>query len=136
MFVCNGLLLLQIVLLVKILVTILAWAGPYLLMPESMLRRCTGFAPEPIVFARMLGVGWIALVAIYGWGYYEALAGRLVEPVIVAGLISNGGGALAMILGRPARLTPSIPYWASVGLLVLITIGLAVAWATAAVSVK
>jgi len=121
-------LVLQITLGVKIAVTLLCWAGPFLLLSSNALRRISGMAPEPILFARMLGVGWLALTVAYGWGFWQSLSDLVVPWVLIAGLVSNGGTALIMVFtGRPAGAVRWM-YWVSVGLLLAITLGLAVGW--------
>ena len=118
--------LLRGVLAFKILVTLTLWAGPLLLFPVSAFETLMGQAPEPINYARLLGVAYLALVVNYVGGYM--LAKRRIAPwiTIFTGLVSNGGGLAMLLYLSSASVHPtSTLTFISMGALTIITTGLA-----------
>ena len=117
--------LLRGVLVFKIIVTLTLWAGPLLLFPVSAFESLMGQAPEPISYARLLGVAYLALVVNYVGGYM--LAKRHVAPwiTITTGLVSNGGGlAILLYLSAASAQPTSALTLTSMGALAIITAGL------------
>ena len=89
--------LLRGVLVFKIFATLTLWSGPLLLFPVSTFEALMGQAPEPISYARLLGVAYLALIVNYAGGYM--LARQHIAPwiTIFTGLVSNGGGLLMLL---------------------------------------
>lgn len=88
--------LLRGVLVFKIGVTVLLWAGPLLLFPISLFETLMGEAPSPISYARLLGVAYLALIVNYAGGFIQARRGLIPWVTIWTGLVSNGGGLLML----------------------------------------
>lgn len=119
--------LLRSVLVFKIFVTATLWASPLLLFPVSAFETLMGQAPEPISYARLLGVAYLALIVNYVGGYM--LARRHIAPWITlfTGIVSNGGGLLMLLYLSAVSAQPtSTLTLVSMGALLLITTGLAV----------
>jgi hypothetical protein len=84
------------VLLAKIAITLVLWCPPLLFFPPSWFKRLGVPAPEPIVFARLLGAAFLALVVVYWHGWTESRPGNVPAVVVRAGLVSNGLAALIL----------------------------------------
>ena len=93
--------LLIIVLGAKIAVTVFAWALPMLIVPQLISGKDDAAS---ILTQRLLGMAYLALAVMYGFGLQEALEGQIPNSTIIVGLVSNGGGALltsaALIKGQ------------------------------------
>ncbi len=95
--VASSLRFLRAVLIFKISATILLWAAPLLLFPVTLFEALMGQVPEPISYARLLGVAYLALIVNYAGGYLQAKRGVIPWVTIWTGLVSNGGGLLMLI---------------------------------------
>lgn len=88
---------LSIVLVVKIAVTGLLVAAPFMFSPKYKLEKLLGIAaPTPALF-RLYGVAIAALLVGYGFGVAAAEAGRFPWGVVCMGIVSNGGAALVLL---------------------------------------
>ena len=81
---------LEKVLLVKIILTTLLWAGPLLVGPPALFSFLAVPFPEPALFGRLLGAAYVALVIVYWCGYSEVRAGGTGVVAVRAGVVSNG----------------------------------------------
>ncbi len=123
--------LLRRVLQFKIVVTVIAWAMPFLFLPKDLFVHFIGFSPEPLFLVRLLGWSYLALVVGYTYGLKQANEGVAPWGVIYMGLVSNGGAALIVgwqiLFDEAAHLTgiPTILLSASFAALLAITLGLA-----------
>jgi len=88
---------LSIVLSVKIALTVLFWCGPMLLFPRLTMSKMGFSDMEPIIYIRLLGVAYLALVVGYCFGLKDALYGVYPKVIVLVGIVSNGGAA--MIIG-------------------------------------
>ena len=89
---------LGLVLAVKIIVTIIFVAVPFLLLPQEKLRarfRTEG-AGSGTLF-RLYGVAMLAILANYAYGLWAAMHGQFPWGVIAMGVISNGGAVLVSL---------------------------------------
>jgi len=123
---------LTMVLKLKIAVTICAWCAPLLLFPTGVLQWLGFSVPQPIVFLRLLGMAYLALVVSY-LSTLRAI-GKNVYPGagVWVGIVSNGGASLCLALaasegvwsswGLPAQ----IFMWGSLVGTAAITVGLVV----------
>jgi hypothetical protein len=60
--------------------------------------RMIGFpVPEPLLFLRLLGMAYVALVVAYAFGLRDVLRGAYPGAVVWVGIVSNGG-AFALLL--------------------------------------
>lgn len=87
---------LQTVLIFKIALTVAFWCVPLLFFPRWLLEQIGFPVPEPMIFLRLLGWAYVALVVGYGFGLAEVRRGRLPLAVIWVGVVSNGGAALLL----------------------------------------
>ncbi|MGO4716646.1 hypothetical protein [Bradyrhizobium sp. 2TAF24] len=96
------------ILIVKIAVTAVLTAAPFLLTPEPQLAamlRTTGDGAR--VIFRLYGVAVLALLVGYGSGFWTIAEGRFPFGVAAMGVVSNGGAAAALLITggwRRARL--------------------------------
>lgn len=85
------------VLTAKIVLTVTAWCIPLLFFPKSLLLWLGFAVPEPLVFLRLLGMAYAALVVVYGFGLLAALRGANAAGAVWVGIVSNGGACLWLI---------------------------------------
>lgn len=95
--------LLSILLLVKISVTSLAVAFPFLALPGKKLENVTSVRASNALFFRLYGVAILALLVGYGFGIQQAENGIFPWGVIVMGLVSNGGAALFLLFSNSSK---------------------------------
>jgi hypothetical protein len=84
------------VLTVKIILTVAAWCVPLVLFPVSLLSWLGFVVPEPIVFVRLLGTAYAALVVCYCFGLRSELRGEPPLAVVWVGVVSNGGACVVL----------------------------------------
>ena len=95
---------LSLLLTVKILVTLVIVALPFLLLPRQKLEAITRMTVTTPLFFRLYGVAIFALLVGYSFGIPMAEAGNLPWGVVCMGVVSNGGAATFMIsFGRGTR---------------------------------
>lgn len=81
---------LEAVLWIKIAVTAVLWAGPLLFAPARLFRALGFPAPEPMVFVRLLGAAFTALLVGYVLGLRALKAGGDPSDAVLVGIVSNG----------------------------------------------
>lgn len=89
---------LGVLLAVKIVVTVVFVAAPFLLLPQERLRimfRTEG-AGSGTLF-RLYGVAMLAILANYAYGLWAIADARFPWGVIAMGVISNGGAVLVSL---------------------------------------
>lgn len=84
-------------LIIKIALTVCLWCIPLLLFPATWLRMIGFPVPEPVLFLRLLGMAYVALVVAYAFGLRDVLRGEYPGAVVWVGIVSNGG-AFALLL--------------------------------------
>lgn len=89
---------LGLLLAVKIIVTVIFVAAPFLLLPQERLRTMfrTEGAGSGAMF-RLYGVAMLAVIANYAYGFWPIGEGRFPWGVFAMGVISNGGAVLVML---------------------------------------
>lgn len=118
------------VLSVKIAITIFAWSIPFLLAPPRLIESLGFKVPEPILFLRLLGVAYAALVVGYVFGLQTSLSGGYPAGVVWVGLVSNGGAFFYLVLNAVSGTWASwgkfarVAMWGSLGATGIITAGL------------
>lgn len=125
---------LRVVLWAKIAMTAVLWCVPLLLFPAGWYEAI-GYPrpPEPMLFARLLGVAYLALGVGYLRGLRALDRGGTADDAVAVGIVSNGLACAVLVgyaaagtfdgWGVPARLH----IWASVAATGLITIALLLA---------
>lgn len=75
----------------KIFWTLLLWVWPSLLVPASYYPSVGIPSPEPLIFVKLMGIAFLALVVGYGFGLCDVWAGRISLVTLLVGIVSNGG---------------------------------------------
>ena len=125
--------LLALVLSVKILFTLTFWSLPLLALPTSWFVRLGMPEPRPVLFLRLLGAAYLALVVGYISGLRKLGRGEDVQDIVWVGITSNGAASLILLLFGIAGtwngwgIWARIYMWASVVGTASITVGLVVA---------
>jgi hypothetical protein len=125
--------LLAIVLKVKILFTLILWSLPLLAFPASWFVRLGMPEPRPILFLRLLGAAYLALVVGYISGLRRFGRGDDVRNIVWVGITSNGLASLILLLSGIAGawkewgILARSYMWFSALVTTLITLGLVVA---------
>lgn len=86
---------LEWVLWIKIVVTVILWAGPLLFFPGFAFSRL-GVPSPPMLFIRLLGAAYAALVVGYWFGAMALAQGDFPLGVVWMALISNGLATLVL----------------------------------------
>jgi len=90
-----------LLLLVKIVVTLLLVAVPFLLLPKHLLEKSTGSQHDNVLFFRLYGVAIVALLVGYASAIPSAQSGVFSWGIALMGLVSNtGAAALLFFLGK------------------------------------
>ena len=89
---------LEVVILTKIVVTVLFWAGPLLLAPPGIVKSFGIPGGTPTVFVRLLGSAYAALAVGYSFGLYDLRSDELPTGVIWMGIVSNGLAPVVIII--------------------------------------
>jgi hypothetical protein len=124
--------LLAWVLGIKILFTLLLWALPLLMLKTSWFVRVGIPEPIPVLFLRLLGAAYLALVVGYVSGLCRLARGEEVQDIVWVGITSNGTAFLILLLfGIAGTWTDwgvwaRIYMWVSVFLTASLTLGLVV----------
>jgi hypothetical protein len=93
---------LECVLWVKIVATVFLWVLPLLLLPAGMFPRVGYPKPEPVLFAKLLGVSFLSLLVGYVKGVLALRSGNpaaqdVVANTVLVGLVSNGLSFLLLV---------------------------------------
>lgn len=122
---------LSAILIAKIVLTISVWCVPLLLFPANWLAALGFPVPEPLLFLRLLGMAYAALVLGYAFGLRAALRGEYPADVVWVGIVSNGGACLLLAIAAVAGTWSAwgaiaqVSMWASLVGTAAITVGLA-----------
>jgi len=122
---------LERVFMVKIVVTVLFWAGPLLLVPAEHLVTA-GLPDRAIPLARLLGFAYAALCVGYVSGLREVRAGGRAASAIAVGIVSNGGAGAYLtycaVTGAWAGWQPIVRMGATVSAVLTLGIALGLYW--------
>lgn len=88
--------LLKIALVLKILLTI-GWSASLLGLSKTQLKKLGMPAPEPMVFARLLGAAFLALLVGYLLGLWNLIHGEKPLNTVLVGITSNGLACLLLL---------------------------------------
>ena len=122
--------MLATILKVKVFVTLIFWSLPLLFCPSSWFVRADMPEPKPMLFLRLLGAAYLALVVGYICGLRKLGRGDDVRSVVWVGITSNGLASLILWRSGIARVWKEwgpwarIYMWVSALLTAAITLGL------------
>lgn len=86
------------ILITKIVLTSLVWCIPLLFFPAAWLKLLGFPVPEPLLFLRLLGMAYVALVVGYGFGLRDALRNQYPKTIVWVGVASNGGACALLAI--------------------------------------
>jgi hypothetical protein len=90
--------LLAIVLWIKVLITLTFWSLPLLTFRASWFVRLGMPEPRPMLFLRLLGAAYLALVVGYISSISRLARGDDVRDIVWVGVTSNGSASLILLL--------------------------------------
>ena len=96
--------LLSLLLCVKIGVTLLGVAGPFLVLPAERINAIMAPHSGSTLIFRLYGVALMALLTAYTGGILAAEAGRFPTEIVAMGLVSNFGAGLTQAWFKPKGL--------------------------------
>ncbi len=88
----------SLLLLVKIVVTLVLVAIPFLFVSKEKLEMVTNIKANSSQFFRLYGVAILALLVGYSFGIPLAESGVFPWGVVSMGVVSNGGAAFILVL--------------------------------------
>jgi hypothetical protein len=91
-------------LVIKIVITTISVAVPFMLFPPTWLKQKTGISADSLLI-RLYGVAITALLVGYGFGIPTANSGQFPRGVVYMGLVSNIGAALLLLQSSKTRIT-------------------------------
>ncbi len=118
------------VLVFKIVFTLTASCIPLLLLPANLLQWLGFTIPEPLVFIRLLGMAYVALIVGYSFGLKASLQGNYPASIVWMGIVSNGGAFVLLAHAAIQNtwgswgLFAQVLMWISLFCVACITIGL------------
>ncbi len=92
--------ILEGVILAKIIITVICWFIPLLVFSKSMFLKLGFPRLEPIIFIRLLGAAYGALVVGYAFGFVALHHGTHPHGVVWMGIVSNGLGCVILMILR------------------------------------
>ncbi len=81
--------LLKATLVLKILLTV-CWSGSLLLLSGAQLENLGVPEPKPLLFTRLLGAAFLALLVGYALGLRDLQRGEAPVNTVLVGIVSNG----------------------------------------------
>lgn len=118
------------VLYIKIAFTAFAWATPALLAPRKLILTLGYPDPNPLIFLRLLGGAYLALLVEYIQGAQSLQAGIYPATTVLVGIASNGVAFLILAVGAVKGTwlhwgwAARVIMWISLAMTFLITVGL------------
>lgn len=111
---------LTLLLAVKIAITFLLVAAPFLALPKAKLEKAMNVASQSSMLFRLYGMAIFALLIGYAFGVPAAQSGHFPWGVTAMGAVSNGGAAFVLFFSGAAARNPALA-----GFFTVIAIGLA-----------
>lgn len=88
--------LLKITLILKMLLTI-GWSASLLFLSEPQFAYLGMPEPKPILFTRLLGAAFLALLVGYALGLRDLYRGKMPVNTMLVGIVSNGLACVLLI---------------------------------------
>jgi hypothetical protein len=89
-------------LLAKILITTALWCFPLICFPVYAYHWLGFKTVGPLIFLRLLGFAYLALLVAYAFAYRDARSGIYPANTVVVGVVSNFGALLVLSWGAVA----------------------------------
>lgn len=86
------------VFLCKILFTILCWSLPLLVVPETLIIKIGIPIADNIIFLRLLGMAYTALLVGYILAFKSIRQGKFPIETVWVGIVSNGGASSILLI--------------------------------------
>ncbi|WP_299627784.1 hypothetical protein [uncultured Tateyamaria sp.] len=109
----------SLILTVKIVVTVILVAGPFLLLPRPRLETMTGVSATSGSLFRLYGMAASALLVGYGVGLWQSMNGEFPWAAVLMGLVSNAGAAGILAFARTASSRVYAVIFGTIGLLLI-----------------
>jgi hypothetical protein len=121
---------LKIILLIKIFFTAMFWSLPLLFFPVEASELLGAPVPHPVIYSRLLGASFFALLIGYIHGFIELHKGHNIAHPVLIGIVSNGLAGMLLLLYREEWTLWSIKaryfMWVSVSVTLFVAVGLVV----------
>lgn len=88
--------LLKATLILKILLTI-AWSASLLLLSKTQFEKLGVPEPKPVLFTRLLGAAFLALLLGYALGLRDLYRGEMPVTTVLVGIVSNGLACVILV---------------------------------------
>lgn len=88
--------LLKVTLILKIVLTVF-WSGSLLLFSRTQWDDLDVPEPQPLLFTRLLGAAFLALLVGYALGLRELWRGKIPVHTMVVGTVSNGLACVILV---------------------------------------
>jgi len=115
----------------KIVITILFWCAPLLLATDGVLCWLRiPFPREMLVFLRLLGWAYVALIVGYVFGLRATQRGKYPKGTVWMGIVSNGGAFVMLLIAAIQGIWSTWKWvaqagmWLSLAATSVITVGL------------
>ncbi|MEO9895271.1 MAG: hypothetical protein ABJD13_03295 [Paracoccaceae bacterium] len=89
----------SILIVLKIVVTLVLVALPFLVLPVERLNKATGVSASSTTFYRLYGVAVLALLIGYAGAFPLLRQGTFPWAVVFMGIVSNTGATFVLIKG-------------------------------------
>src|ERR687895_835105 len=117
---------LKVILLVKIFFTAICWSLPLLFFPVQASELLGASLPEPVLYARLLGAAFFALLIGYIHGLIDLNRGRSIVHTVLVGIVSNGLSGILLLIFKEEWSLWSITARCFMWLSVIVTLSVAV----------
>src|SRR3712207_6374680 len=88
--------LLKATLILKILLTV-CWSASLLFLSRTQFEKLDVPEPRPILFTRLLGAAYLALLVGYALGLRDLHRGEMPVNTILVGIVSNGVACVLLV---------------------------------------
>jgi hypothetical protein len=89
---------LKVILFIKIFFTAIFWSLPLLFFPREASELLGAPVPDPLIYIRLLGAAFFALLIGYIHGLIELYKGRNIGHTVIVGTVSNGLAGFLLLI--------------------------------------
>ncbi|MDX8346965.1 hypothetical protein SLH49_03105 [Cognatiyoonia sp. IB215446] len=109
----------SLILTVKMVVTVVFVAGPFLLLPRSRLAAMTAVTTTSATLFRLYGMAATALLVGYGFGLWQSSNGVFPWGSVLMGIVSNIGATGILAFNGTASSRAYCAVFGTIGLLLI-----------------